>query len=56
MVSLLEDLGALFSFMLDQLSDIADFFTSNTIGQIILSVSLFAIIFNIGLSFFNKIR
>lgn len=56
MSKLLEDIGALFSFLFDQLSNVANFFTSNLIGQIMLGVALFALIFNIGVSFFNKLR
>lgn len=44
-------LSTLFSFLFDQLSYVANFFTSNLLGQIILGVTLFYLAFGIITSF-----
>ena len=54
MTDLLSSFGDLFSFILDSMSDIANFFTTNLIGQLILGVSLFSVAWVFLSSFIDK--
>ena len=40
-------MSSLFTFVISQLSNIADFFVESTLGQIILGVALFSLIFTL---------
>lgn len=56
MSNLIDALGSLFTFLTTQLGNIATFFTTNVIGQIILGVALFSVVFNIVVAIINKIH
>ena len=56
MSSLITALTSLFSFLISAMGDIADFFTNNLIGQIILGIGLFSVVINIVMIFINKLR
>lgn len=56
MSSLITALTSLFSFLVSAMGDIADFFTNNLIGQIILGIGLFSVVINIVMIFINKLR
>lgn len=56
MSDLLTALGSLFTFLITQMGTIATFFTTNVIGQIILGVAIFYLVFNIVLTIINKLR
>ena len=56
MASLITALTSLFSFLVSAMGDIADFFTSNLIGQVILGIGLFSVVINIVMIFVNKLR
>ena len=45
MADFLTAMTALFTFLITQLGNIATFFVTNTLGQIILGISLFAVVF-----------
>ena len=49
-------LSDLFSFLIDAMGDIATFFTTNLIGQIILGVALFSVVVRIVTMIVNKIH
>ena len=51
MENLTTALATLFSFLFDQLTYVANFFISNTLGQVILGIALFCLGFNIVTSF-----
>ena len=54
MSDLINYLTLFFSFAITQLGNIANFFTSNTLGIIILGVVLFYVVADVILSFINK--
>lgn len=54
MSDLITMLNTFFSFILTQLGNIANFFTSNTLGIIILAVALLYIVVDVILTFINK--
>lgn len=54
MSDLISLLNTFFTFIITQLGNIANFFTSNTLGIIILAITLFYIIVDVILSFLNK--
>lgn len=56
MADLITALGSLFTFLITQMGNIADFFTSNTIGQIILGIAVFYVVFNIVVIIINKLK
>lgn len=56
MNDLITALTSLFTFLTTQMSNIATFFTSNVIGQIILGVALFSVVFNIVVAIINKVH
>lgn len=56
MADLISALTALFTFLTTQMGNIATFFTTNLIGQIILGVAIFSLVFNIVLALINKLR
>lgn len=56
MADLITALGSFFTFIISQMGNIADFFTTSTIGQIILGVGLFALVFNIVVAVINKLK
>ncbi len=56
MADLITALGSFFSFIITQMGNVADFFTTSTIGQIILGVGLFALVFNIVVAVINKLK
>ena len=47
MSNFLDTMGTLFSFLFTQLTNVANFFTSNLIGQLILGVLLFSFIVSV---------
>lgn len=47
MSTLLEILGSVFNFLFNQMSNCANFFTSTTLGQLILGIILLSIIVNV---------
>ena len=49
-------LGDLFDFLFDQLSNFADFFTTNTLGMIILGIVLFSIITSLVMHLINRAK
>lgn len=56
MSDLITALTSLFSFLTTQLTNIANFFTTNVIGQIILGVALFSVAVNIVIMIVNKVH
>lgn len=56
MSELISVLGNFFSFIVTQMGNIADFFTTSTIGQVILGVGIFALVFNIIIVVVNKLK
>ena len=56
MSDFLTAIGSLFTFLITQLGNVANFFTTTTIGQIILGVALFGIVANLVVLIINKIR
>ena len=46
MSSLLTNLGLLFDFLLNQMGSLSAFFVSNTLGQIILGLVVFSVVFS----------
>lgn len=54
MADLLTALGSLFTFLFTQLGNFADFFTSNTLGQILLGLIVFSVISSIVMSIIKK--
>ena len=56
MNDLITALTSLFTFLTTQMGNIATFFTTNTIGQIILGVALFSVVFNIVVAIINKVH
>lgn len=56
MTELITALTSLFTFLTTQMGNIATFFTTNLIGQIILGVAVFSLVFNIVLALINKLR
>lgn len=54
MSDFITNMTSLFTFLVSQLSSIANFFTTNTLGIIILSLSIFSIVVNVLLRFINK--
>lgn len=56
MTDLITALTSLFTFLTTQMSNIATFFTTNVIGQIILGVALFSVVFNIVVAIINKVH
>ena len=56
MSDLITALSSLFTFLTTQMGTIANFFTTNVIGQIILGVALFSVVFNIITMIIRKIR
>ena len=47
MSTLLDTLGSVFNFLITQMSNCANFFTTTTLGQLILGVILLSIIVNV---------
>lgn len=47
MSNFLEAMGSLFTFLTGQLTSIAGFFTSTVIGQVIIGIALFSVIWSI---------
>ena len=45
MTNLLSAFGDLFTFLIDALGDIANFFTTNTLGILILGIAFFSVAF-----------
>ena len=56
MSDIITALTSLFGFLVDALGDIADFFTSSTLGLIILGIAVFGVIFNFIMQFFNRMH
>lgn len=56
MSDLITALTSLFTFLFAQLGNIATFFTSNTLGQVILGLVIFSIVVNVAISFFSHFR
>ena len=56
MSDLITALTTLFTFLTTQMGNIATFFTTNVIGQIILGVALFSVVFNIVVAIINKVH
>lgn len=56
MSDLISALGSLFTFLTTQLGNIADFFTESTIGQIILGIAIFGVVFNVIMAIVNKVH
>lgn len=54
MSNLITMLSDFFTFILEQLGNVANFFTSNTLGIIILACTLFYFVTGVILSFLNK--
>ena len=56
MSDLITALTSLFTFLTTQMTSIATFFTTSIIGQIILGIAIFSVVFRVILSIVNKIR
>lgn len=56
MADFISAIGSLFTFLITQMGNIATFFTSNLIGQIILGIAIFSLVLNVVLSFINKMK
>lgn len=56
MQDLITALSALFTFLITQMGNVATFFTTNLIGQIILGVAVFSLVLNIIVMIINKLR
>lgn len=56
MSDLLNAIGSLFTFLIDGLSDIAEFFTTTTLGQLILGIALFSIVGGFVISIIHRLR
>ena len=56
MTDLITALTSLFTFLTTQLTNIANFFTTSVIGQLILGVALFSIAVNIVIMIVNKVH
>lgn len=54
MSDFINSMTTLFTFLTSQLSNIASFFTTSTLGIVILSMVLFSVVVNILLTFFRK--
>ena len=56
MSGLIEDLTAIFEFLFTQLTNIADFFTESDLGRLILTLAIFGLVVNVGISILNKVK
>lgn len=56
MSDLLTAFGSLFTFLITQMGAIATFFTSNLIGQIILGIAVFSVVFSIITTIVDKLK
>lgn len=56
MSDLLSAFTSLFTFLVNSLSTIASFFTTNLIGQIILGLAVFSVVVSIVSSFVDKMK
>lgn len=56
MSDLITALGSLFTFLFNQMGNMASFFTSNVLGQVILGLVIFSIITSVVVSLFNHFR
>ena len=56
MSALISALGDLFTFLSNQLTNIANFFTSSTIGMVILGIAIFGVVFEIVSTLLSKIH
>lgn len=56
MSDLISLLGTLFTFLLNQLSSFANFFTSNTLGIVILGLTIFGLLVNLLVYILHNIR
>lgn len=56
MSDLITAFSSLFTFLISALGDIADFFTSNTIGILILGIAVFGLVFTFIINLINKIH
>lgn len=56
MSNFLDSMSSLFSFFITQMGNIATFFTSNLLGQIILGCVLLALVVNLLIFIIGKVR
>lgn len=56
MESLLSNLHSLFVFLFQELGNMAGFFVTNILGQVILGLIVFIIIVGVAVSFFSNFR
>lgn len=56
MSSFLSNIRTLFDFLFEILGDVADFFTSNTLGIIVLGLTIFVIVLDVVSIFLDKFR
>lgn len=53
---LISDLRNVISFLISMLTDIASFFTESMLGQLILGIALFGVVFNVIMAVVNKVH
>lgn len=56
MSDLITALGSLFTFLSTQMTNIANFFTTSVIGQIILGIAIFGVVVNVVMAIVKKIH
>lgn len=56
MSDLLTALGSLFTFLFTQMGNFATFFTSNTLGQVILGCVVFSLVITLLMHVIHKVR
>ena len=56
MSEVITTLTILFSFLIDEITAIAEFFTTTTLGMLVLGIALFPVAFNVVFSVINKVR
>lgn len=53
MSDLISALNSLFTFLFTQMGNLASFFTTNTLGQVILGIVIFSIVVNVVIKIFS---
>ena len=56
MSALLSALSDLFSFLITQMTNIANFFTTSTIGMVILGIAIFSVVFEVVSAILSKLH